>query len=126
MADTGSDERGRGNPPASPFVLTADDEAQIRHAARDTLSWSFARLVEERVLPRSRHRPWIRKAYDYFGDAVERSEGPLAQTLQTALPKRFDLRHRSIDLPWYASGLLEAAVAAATLADEPYAPSLPR
>jgi len=61
-------------------------------------------------------------ARDYFGHAVERSEGPLAQALEAALPERFERQGaHPIDYPWnYASALLEAAVAAATLADEPY------
>jgi hypothetical protein len=108
-------------PAMSPFVLTAEDEARIREAARDVLRRSLATLAEERVVPRSRYRPWIRMARDYFGHAVERSEGPLAKALEAALPARFDRqRGPAPDHPWsYGSALLEAAVAAATMADEP-------
>ena len=121
MADAHAAERGRDNPPRSPFVLADDDDARIREAARDALRQSFVTLAEEQVLPRSRYRPWIRMARDYFGHAVERSEGPLAKALEAALPVRFDRqRGPAPDYPWnYASALLEAAVAAATLADEP-------
>lgn len=61
-------------------------------------------------------------ANDYYGHAVEGSEGALSKALADALPKRFEWRRGpAIDLPWhYPSALLEAAVAAATLADEPY------
>lgn len=121
-ADAGAAGRGREVPLASRFVLTADGEAQIREAARDALTRSFATLAEERVLPRPRYRPWIWMARDYFGHAVEGSEGPLARALEAALPDRFKRQGaHAIDFPWnYASALLEAAVAAATLADEPY------
>ena len=61
-------------------------------------------------------------AYDYYGHAVEGSEGALSKALADALPMRFEWRRGpAVDLPWhYPSALLEAAVAAATLADEPY------
>ncbi|TMB53943.1 MAG: hypothetical protein E6J47_08745 [Chloroflexi bacterium] len=61
-------------------------------------------------------------AHDYYGQAVEHSGGGLAEALSAALPERFDRRRaKSVDLPWgFARALLEAAVAAATLADEPY------
>ncbi|MDO8614908.1 MAG: HEPN domain-containing protein [Dehalococcoidia bacterium] len=113
---------GQELPPTSRFVLNADAEAKIRDAARDALNTSFARLTEERVLPRSRYRPWIWMARDYFGHAVEGSGGALAEALEAALPGRFETQSaHSIDYPWnYASALLEAAVAAATLAGEPY------
>jgi len=110
-----------------PFTLAPTDEAKIREAARNALRRSFERLTEERVLPRSQYRPWIRMARDYFGHAVEGSGGPLAQALEAALPERFERQRRhAVDHPWnYPSALLEAAVAAATLADEPYEVSSP-
>jgi len=61
-------------------------------------------------------------ARDYYGHAVEKGEGPLSQVLKAEIPRRFEMEGADpIDYPWsYASALLEAAVAAATLADEPY------
>ena len=72
--------------------------------------------------PGRKYQPWIRMAHDYYGQAVEHSGGGLAEALSAALPERFDRRRaKSVDLPWgFARALLEAAVAAATLADEPY------
>jgi hypothetical protein len=60
-------------------------------------------------------------ARDYFGDMVRHSHGPFVEALKDALPKRFDTKRlMAIDYPWsYGSALLEAAVAAATLAGEP-------
>lgn len=106
----------------SPFVLSDQDEARIRQAARDALSRSFSILTDERVLPRNRYRPWIHMARDYFGHAVEGSEGALSRALAEALPDRFEWRRgKGVDLPWYyPSALLEGAIAAATLNDEPY------
>jgi hypothetical protein len=103
-------------------ILSAETEAAIRHAAADALRRSFDILSEERVIPRARYRPWIRMAHDYYGHAVEGSEGALSRALANALPERFEWRQRrGVDLPWYyPSAVLEAAVAAATLADEPY------
>lgn len=74
------------------------------------------------MLPRSRYRPWIWMARDYFGDAVEGAQGLLARVLEAKLPERFGSRAGGpLDHPWlYASALLEAAVAAATLAGESY------
>lgn len=106
----------------SAFSVKVSDESRIRDAAARCLTASFARLREEGVLPRVRFRPWIWMARDYFGDMVERDNGPLAQALQQAVPQRFEwLGGEPIDSPWgYAAALVEAAVAAATLADEPY------
>jgi|SRR5581483_811711 len=122
MANAAAAGRQRSNPDTSAFALAADDEARIRQAALDALSRSFPRLVEERVLPRSRYRPWIWMARDYYGHAVEGEGGQLAKALEAALPQRFKRSPGpGIDYPWnYAAALLEAAVAAATLADEPY------
>jgi hypothetical protein len=103
-------------------VLSAEAEAAIREAAGVALQRSFDVLRAERVIPRSRHRPWISMARDYYGHAVEGSEGALSQALAEALPERFEWEHRpAFDLAWsYASAVLEAAVAAATMAGEPY------
>lgn len=122
MADAGAARRDERGPLPTPFPLAPADEARIRDAALDALSRSFSRLVEERVLPRSRYRPWIWIARDYYGHAVEVGDGPLAKALEAALPQRFERsKGLGIDFPWnYAAALLEAAVAAATLADEPY------
>ena len=110
------------------YALSDDEETRIRTAASNALTQSFAVLTAERVLPRSRYQPWLRIARDYFGHAIQTGDqSPLAQALQAALPERFGLPlAQSVDKPWsYASALLEAAVAAATLADEPYATTSP-
>lgn len=111
----------------SAFTLTTEAEARIREAAESALIASLANLTEEKVLPRSRYRPWIWMAKDYYGHAVEGEKGRLSQALESALPARFARDHADpIDYPWsYASALLEAAVAAATLANEPYDISSP-
>lgn len=122
MPDADTAKRERDIPAASPFPLSPDDEVRIRRAAQDALSRSFPKLAEERVLPRSRYRPWIWMARDYYGHAVEGEAGQLAKALEAALLKRFERSPGpGIDYPWnYAAALLEAAVAAATLANEPY------
>jgi hypothetical protein len=104
------------------FTLTNDDEAHIRDAAANALRQSFAILIREKVLPCSPYRPWVWIGRDYFGDMVRGNNGPLVEALRASLPQRFDdERLPSMDYPWtYGSALLEAAVAAATLADEPY------
>ena len=57
-------------------------------------------------------------AKDYYGHAVPDSD--LVEVLELELPQRFAKRIPSIDYPWtYGGALVEAAVAAATLADEP-------
>ena len=64
---------------------------------------------------------------DYFGHAIE-SDGPLSKALEAALPDRFARRtiDATVDYPrWYGRALLEAAVASATIADEPYDVSSP-
>jgi len=115
-------KRPRRRQPCPEFLLTAEGEARIRIAAEEALKSSFAMLTEERVLPRSQYRPWIWMARDYYGHAVEKGEGALAQALTAEIPRRFEIEGAdAIDYPWsYASALLEAAVAAATLAEEPY------
>ncbi|MGI8423631.1 MAG: hypothetical protein ACR2NO_05895 [Chloroflexota bacterium] len=122
MADADAVRREQRGLRPSLFSLAPADEALIREAAREALGRSFPRLNEERVLPRSRYRPWIWMARDYYGHAVEVGEGPLAKAFEAALPERFERsKGPSIDFPWnYSAALLEAAVAAATLADEPY------
>src|SRR5687767_9730846 len=87
-----------------PFQLSGAAEDQIRSAAREALRRSLNTLIEERVLPRSRYRPWIWMARDYSGHAVEH-DGPLAKALQEALPSRFERTPGpSVDMPWgYAS-----------------------
>ena len=109
------------------FALPEEDEAQLRVLAGNVLRQSFEALTEERVIPRSRYRPWIRMARDYFGHSVE-TDGPLSEALKTAIPERFKGRQLDEAMDWpsrYASALLEGAVAAATLADEPYEASSP-
>ena len=79
------------------------------------------------VIPRSKYRPWIQVGRDYFGHAVER-DGPLSKAPGCGAPDRFVRRPIDVtmDYPWgYGSALLEAAVASATLAHEPYYVSSP-
>jgi hypothetical protein len=65
-------------------------------------------------------------ARDYFGESVEGSEGRLSKALEAAVPSRLTPAATAIDHPWsYARATLEAAVAAATRSDEPYAVSSP-
>ena len=109
------------------FPLSAEHETTLRTLAEDALRQSFEVLTQERVLPRSEHRPWIRLGRDYWGHAIE-SEGPLSKALEAALPDRFERRtiDATVDYPWwYGHALLEAAVASATIADEPYDVSSP-
>lgn len=109
------------------FELSPEHEATLRTLAQNALRQSFEVLAEERVIPRSQHRPWIRVGRDYFGHAVER-DGPLSKALEAALPDRFDRStlDATVDYPWwYSRALLEAAVASATIADEPYDISSP-
>lgn len=116
------DRNPEERPASHAFVLAPADEDRIRTAAREGLARAFRRLTDERVLPRSQNRPWIRVGRDYFGPALEGSEGPLNQALASALPNRFEWRTReAMDLTWnYPEALVRAAVAAATEADEPY------
>lgn len=111
----------------SRFTLSLEHEATLRTLAENALRQSFEVLAQERVIPRSRHRPWIEVGRDYFGWAVER-EGPLSKALESALPDRFVRRpiDLTMDYPWgYGHALLEAAVAGATIAAEPYSVSSP-
>ena len=104
------------------FQLSPEHETTLRMLAQNVLRQSFQVLAEEHVIPRSQHRPWIHIGRDYFGHAVE-SDGPLSKALEAALPERFDRStlEGTIDYPWsYGSALLEAAVASATIAGEPY------
>src|SRR6266545_6474377 len=101
------------------YPLAQEAAARIRRIAEDVLRHAFPVLVRERVLPRSSYRPWIRMAKDYYGHAV--SDGELAEVLKLELPQRFAEKIPSADYQWgYGGALVEAAVAAATLADDPY------
>jgi hypothetical protein len=101
------------------YPLVPQAAARIRSIAEDVLRRALSVLVEERVVPRSRYRPWIRMAKDYYGHAVSDSE--LAEALKLELPERFAERFPSTDYRWgYGGALVEAAVAAATVADDPY------
>ena len=109
------------------FPLSVEHETALRALAENALRQSFEILAQKRVIPRSKYQPWIQVGRDYFGHAVE-GEGPLSKTLEAAIPDRFV--HQPIDVtmdyPWgYSHALLEAAVASATLADEPYDVSSP-
>lgn len=109
------------------FPLSAEHESTLRTLAADALERSFTILMRERVIPRSRYRPWIAAGRDYEGYAAE-SEGPLSKALEAALPDRFRRIPLDVtmDYPWgYGHALLQAAVAAATQADEPYEVSSP-
>ena len=109
------------------FRLSAEHETTLRTLGENTLRRSFEVLALERVIPRSEHRPWIQVGRDYFGHPVER-DGPLSRALEAALPDRFARRQidETLDYPWgYGHALLEAAVASATMADEPYDVSSP-
>jgi hypothetical protein len=58
-------------------------------------------------------------AKDYYGHAVPASD--LAELLKAELPERFAEKIPAVDYPWtYGGPLVEAAVAAATHADQPY------
>ncbi len=112
---------------AAPFTLPVEHEETLRTLAEDVLRRSFEILAQERVLPRSQYRPWIQMGRDYPSHAVE-SEGPLSEALEAALPARFvrTPMDATMDYPWfYGSALLEAAVASATRAHEPYAVTSP-
>lgn len=116
------DERDRAPEQGVLYQLSLEHETTLRSLAQSVLGRSFGVLAEERVIPRSRYRPWIRVGRDYFGHAVE-SDGPLSKALDAALPDRFDRSKldATVDYPWwYGRALLEAAVASATIADEPY------
>lgn len=109
------------------FALTESDESELRVLAENVLRQSFEILTDESVLPRSRYRPWIQMARDYFGHAVE-VDGPLSEALKMAIPERFEGRLLDEAMDWsgsYSHALLEGAVAAATFADEPYEVSSP-
>lgn len=106
------------------FPLTPEQARRIRSVAEEVLRRSLPTLIVERVIPRSRYRPWIRMAKDYYGHAVADSD--LAEVLEFELPQRFAKKVPGVDYPWtYGGALVEAAVAAATLADEPYETSSP-
>ena len=121
------DERDGGLEKAVRFPLSPEHESDLRTLAENALRQSFEVLARERVIPRSEYRPWIQVGRDYFGHAVER-EGPLSQALEAAIPDRFvrvpiDV---TMDYPWgYGHALLEAVVASATIAGEPYDVSSP-
>ena len=109
------------------FPLSAEHEATLRTLGENVLRQSFEVLAEERVIPRSEHRPWIQGGRDYFGHTV-RFDGPLSKALEAAIPDRFVRGpiDATMDYPWgYGHALLEAAVACATIADEPYDVSSP-
>lgn len=109
------------------FPLSPDHEATLRTLAEDALRQAFTILAQERVIPRPRHRPWIQGGRDYFGQDIS-GGGPLPEALETALPDRFIREHidETMDYPWgYGFALVEAAVAAATISDEPYDVSSP-
>ena len=121
------DEQDGGLEKAVRFPLSPERETALRTLAKNALRQSFEVLARERVLPRSEYRPWIQVGRDYFGHAVER-DGPLSKALEAAIPDRFVRRPIDVtmDYPWgYGPALLEAAVASATIADEPYDVSSP-
>ena len=109
------------------FPLSPEHESALRTLAEDVLRRSFEVLARERVIPRSKYRPWTQIGRDYYGDSAGR-EGRLAEALEAAVPDRFvrvpiDV---TIEYPWgYGHALLEAAVACATIAEEPYDVSSP-
>jgi hypothetical protein len=80
-SSSSAEATGKENLFPTPFILDAAAEAEIRQAAREALSKAFATLAEERVLPRSEHRPWIWMARDYFGYAVEGERGALGPAI---------------------------------------------
>lgn len=104
------------------YRLDAAAEEQIRDATINILRHSFQALTEDRVLPRPRHSPWIQVGRDYFGDTVRGHGEQLGKILEESLPARFEMHGGDyVDLPWnYAYSVLEAAIAAATTAGEPY------
>lgn len=90
------------------------------------LDAAMAKLVEQRALPASAYRPWIKAGVDYPGPVVlELPETrALEEALQAAMPERFKRVGPRVDTHrphHYLFGLLESTVAALTVADEPYA-----
>ncbi len=107
------------------YVIDPDAEVRIRLASTEFVEQAFQALRRLHVIPRSRHRPWVHIASDYFGDDV-RDHGELAAELKRALPERFADALTTPDHPWsYGYAVLEAAIAAATMADQPYDLSSP-
>ena len=110
------DEQDGPSKQALRFPLLAEHEATLRTLGANVLRQSFEVLAEERVIPRSEHRPWIHGGRDYFGHTVE-FDGPLSKALEAAIPDRFvrGSIDATMDYPWgYGHALLEAAVASGT------------
>jgi hypothetical protein len=103
-----------------------NSDSDLEPRASLFLDAAMSRLADERVLPASPYRPWIRAGVDYPGPAVlELPESrALEKAIEAAMPSRFKRlgprvdTHRPHD---YIFGLLESTVAALTKADEPYA-----
>ena len=94
--------------------------------ARAFLDAAMAKLTEQRALPASAYRPWIRAGVDYPGPVVlELPESrALEEAIEAAMPERFKRLGPRVDTHsphHYLFGLLESTVAALTVADEPYA-----
>ena len=71
------DEQDGPSEQALRFPLSAEHEATLRTLGANVLRQSFEVLAEERVIPRSEHRPWIQGGRDYFGHAVETRRPPI-------------------------------------------------
>jgi Apea-like HEPN len=103
-----------------------ENSRDLEPLARAFLDAAMARLAEERVLPASAYRPWIRAGVDYPGPVVlELPEARvLEEAIEVAMPERFKRLGPRVDTHsphQYLFGLLESTVAELTIADEPYA-----
>ena len=109
------------------YPLSKSNESIIRKLASELLSNSVQVLERHHVVPRPIDRPWM-NLDRYFTLNDIRGKSALTKSLKEALPERFAWRQSGepVDHPYvYGNALIEGAVAAATLAREPYRPSSP-
>ena len=123
MPESHSDAR----PKTLRYPLSKSSESIIRKLASDLICNSTQVLESRHVIPRPIDRPWIDLSR-YYATRGIRGNTALSEGLQEAIPERFAWRHpgEPVDHPSvYGNAVIEGAVAAATLAAEPYRPSSP-
>jgi len=108
------------------LLRSPENGGDLEQLARAFLDAAMAKLADERALPASAYRPWIRAGFDYPGPVVlELPETrALEEAIEAAMPERFKRLGPRVDTHrphHYLFGLLESTVAALTVADEPYA-----
>lgn len=123
--------RASGRPPHKMQALggvgenlrVADRYREIRRLSAQMLDEAFARLAEERVLPRSQYEPWIHVGREFEGWLIHGlpCHSAFVAALGARFPQRFAGEAAAKDFASiYPFALVTAAVARLTRASQPY------